>query len=78
MYQQSRLEVNGKKQHQFVKNEIGAPTVMQQKGKNTATLKFITPRWFYFLLVISILGWVILTGYWLRNCYSNIYLKITK
>lgn len=58
MYKQSQLTLNGK----IVKNSklghISTPTVMQKKGRNVATLHFLTPTWFKALGILSLIAWL--------------------
>lgn len=63
MYHQSRLTLNGKLQTKLKQNTITQPIVKAKKGRNIASLQFITPIWFKALLLISILGWFVLFGY---------------
>lgn len=56
-YAQSRVTVNGKN-FTGKKSEIGNPIVSQKKGKNVATMQFISPLWFKVLNTICLLIWV--------------------
>lgn len=62
MYKQSRLTLNGKVVKHLHLSAIGAPTVKQQKGRNTAVLAFIIPIWFKILFIITVISWIILIG----------------
>ena len=63
MYHQSRLTLNGEVQTKMKQNTITQPIIKARKGKNAASLQFMTPIWFKVLLVISILGWIELIVY---------------
>ncbi|RVU69872.1 MULTISPECIES: cell division protein [Lactobacillus] len=63
MYHQSRLTLNGKQMTKLKQNTITQPIIKAKKGKNVATLQFMTPTWFKILLVISIVGWMLLLFY---------------
>ncbi|MBM6958282.1 hypothetical protein [Lactobacillus gallinarum] len=63
MYHQSRLTLNGEVQTKMKQNTITQPIIKARKGKNAASLQFMTPIWFKVLLVISILGWIALIVY---------------
>lgn len=66
MYKQSHLLVNNQKINNPKLGNIGTPTVRQQIGKNTATLKFVSPLWFKVLSMISFLAWLVLIFYALK------------
>lgn len=63
MYDRSILMVNGKNQTKSHKNTIMQPLVKVQKGKNQATLQFMTPIWFKILLGITVVSWIIVIIY---------------
>ncbi len=58
MYHQSRLIFNGRKQNQIKKNMNCQPIVQARKGENQAELYFVTPPWFWLLLIIALLSWL--------------------
>ena len=62
-YQESRLSVNGHQLHHYPRSRVGAPTVYQRKGNNTAVLSFQQAGWFTFLLVVSLTGLTVLCAY---------------
>ncbi|KRL63767.1 cell division protein [Lactobacillus psittaci] len=78
MYRQSRLEVNGNKHPMITQNEIGVPTVWQNKGRNSATLKFIIPKWFLLLLWASVIAWTVLIGFYIKNFASRCMLALKR
>lgn len=78
-YQESQLVVNGQLLHHYPRSSVGAPTVYQRKGTNTAVLSFKQAGWFTALLVISLSGLTLLSIYglyrlfrWLPQKYHDI------
>ena len=78
-YQESRLVVNGHQLHHYPRSCVGAPTVDQRKGRNTAVLSFHQAGWFTVLLVVSLTGLTALSFYglyklirWVPQKYQEI------
>lgn len=62
-YQESRLSVNSHQLRHYPRSRVGAPTVYQRRGNNTAVLSFQQAGWFTFLLVVSLTGLTVLCAY---------------
>lgn len=73
MYSQSRLFVNGKNETNVDKNEIYQPHVRSRIGSNSAMLYFVVPIWFWALLWITILSWIGMLIYGIKEKTSHRY-----
>ena len=75
MYKQSHLKVNGKPAKIIKYNHNCQPIVHVNKGKGYAELWFETPRWFWYLLIISIISW---TGSFIYLIAFRVYKLVKK
>lgn len=74
-YDKTSLVLNNKKltKHQYELSDIGTPVVMQHAGKNRLVVSYNIGSWFNFVLVITLLTWLICLLY---LCYNRF--KLTK
>ncbi|WP_165005725.1 MULTISPECIES: hypothetical protein [unclassified Enterococcus] len=71
VYDRTILSQNGRDLTDYELTDIGTPIIKQQKGINEVTLRYQTPVYFYFILGMTILGWLYLFVLFIRQKFFN-------